>query len=376
MSAPATSSSDLSAAWRSASAPLTLAYTVLVVYASLYPFEGWVDLGVPIFDFVLQPWPRYWIASDLIFNVIGYLPLGFLAVMALQRHRPAASRYTRHALAWVVAGACLLSLSMETLQNFLPQRVSSNVDWGLNTLGTLLGGALADGLRRAGLIERWNGLRRRWFDADARGVLVLMVLWPAALLFPAAVPLGVGQVAERLSLTLADWVEGTAYADWISLARMDLEPLTRLTQAIGVGLGLLLPILLGYAIVRPWRQRLALMPLVFIMALAVLGLSSAMSYGPGHAWVWLSDSTQVGLAMGLIGAVAAAFLPRRVCLLLLVLAIGLHVAIVNQAPTSPYLAETLQVWERGQFIHFNGLAQWMGWLWPVSYTHLTLPTKA
>ena len=55
MSAPATSSSDLSAAWRSASAPLTLAYTVLVVYASLYPFEGWVDLGVPIFDFVLQP---------------------------------------------------------------------------------------------------------------------------------------------------------------------------------------------------------------------------------------------------------------------------------------------------------------------------------
>ena len=84
----------------------------------------------------------------------------------------------------------------------------------------------------------------------------------------------------------------------------------------------------------------------------------------GHAWVWLSDSTQVGLAMGLIGAVAAAFLPRRVCLLLLVLAIGLHVAIVNQAPTSPYLAETLQVWERGQFIHFNGLAQWMGWLWP------------
>ena len=39
MSAPATSSSDLSAAWRSASAPLTLAYTVLVVYASLYPLS-------------------------------------------------------------------------------------------------------------------------------------------------------------------------------------------------------------------------------------------------------------------------------------------------------------------------------------------------
>ena len=39
------------------------------------------------------------------------------------------------------------------------------------------------------------------FARDARGALVLMALWPAALLFPAAVPFGLGQVLESFILT-------------------------------------------------------------------------------------------------------------------------------------------------------------------------------
>ncbi|KAF1021450.1 MAG: hypothetical protein GAK30_01800 [Paracidovorax wautersii] len=326
----------------SAAPPLAAAYVVLIVYASLYPFAGWVDMGVPPLAFMLEKWPRYWLWSDLIFNVLGYMPLGLLMGVWLQRSGRRGS--------WVVLAitlaASLLSLTMETLQNYLPQRVSSNVDWGLNTLGALVGAAVADILRRRGWLVWWSGFRGRWFDPDARGVLALMVVWPAALLFPAAVPFGVGQVFERLSLTLGDWVQDTVYADWFPLTRMDLEPLPRLTQAIAVGLGLLLPVLLGYSIVRPWWQRLALLPLVLVAGLGVLALSSALSYGPVHAGVWLTDTTGVGLVLGLL------------------LALGLHLAIVNQAPTSPYLAETLQVWERGQFIHFHGLAQWVGWLWP------------
>ena len=37
---------------------------------------------------------------------------------------------------------------------------------------------------------------------------------------------------------------------------------------------------------------------------------------------------------------------------------------MNQAPASPYFAESLQAWEQGRFIRFHGLAQWVGWLWP------------
>jgi hypothetical protein len=38
--------------------------------------------------------------------------------------------------------------------------------------------------------------------------------------------------------------------------------------------------------------------------------------------------------------------------------------VLNQAPASAYFADTLQAWEQGRFIRFNGLAQWLGWLWP------------
>ncbi|MBW8779725.1 MAG: teicoplanin resistance protein VanZ, partial [Burkholderiales bacterium] len=37
---------------------------------------------------------------------------------------------------------------------------------------------------------------------------------------------------------------------------------------------------------------------------------------------------------------------------------------VAQAPSDPYYADSLQQWEQGRFIHFHGLAQWVGWLWP------------
>ncbi len=42
----------------------------------------------------------------------------------------------------------------------------------------------------------------------------------------------------------------------------------------------------------------------------------------------------------------------------------LHLALLNQAPGNAYYALTLQAWEQGRFIRFNGLAQWIGWLWP------------
>jgi hypothetical protein len=37
---------------------------------------------------------------------------------------------------------------------------------------------------------------------------------------------------------------------------------------------------------------------------------------------------------------------------------------VAQAPSDPYFAQSLKAWERGRFVRFHGLAQWVGWLWP------------
>ena len=55
---------------------LALAYAALVIYASLHPFAGWRDLGVPAFAFLEAGWPRYWTAFDLATNIVAYVPLG------------------------------------------------------------------------------------------------------------------------------------------------------------------------------------------------------------------------------------------------------------------------------------------------------------
>ena len=65
---------------------LALAYAALVIYASLHPFAGWRDLGVPAFAFLDAGWPRYWTAFDLAINVVAYVPLGYLLALALSRH--------------------------------------------------------------------------------------------------------------------------------------------------------------------------------------------------------------------------------------------------------------------------------------------------
>ncbi|MEK7927299.1 teicoplanin resistance protein VanZ, partial [Burkholderia contaminans] len=47
------------------------AYAALVVYASLYPFGGWVSLGIGPFDYLFAPMQRYVTAFDVVTNVVG-----------------------------------------------------------------------------------------------------------------------------------------------------------------------------------------------------------------------------------------------------------------------------------------------------------------
>jgi hypothetical protein len=55
---------------------------------------------------------------------------------------------------------------------------------------------------------------------------------------------------------------------------------------------------------------------------------------------------------------------KRFHKVVLLLALGVYLSLLNQASESPYFAQTLQAWEQGRFIRFHGLAQWLGWLWP------------
>jgi len=360
--------------------PLSQAYAALIVYASLYPFAGWRDQGIAPWAFLLSPLPKYWTWFDLLANVAGYAPLGFLLALSFLRRGSfqAAPTSNRAAIGVATMTAGAIALLMEAIQTYLPDRVPSNVDFGLNVLGALLGAIAAGVLELAGAIDRWSRFRVRWFVAEARGALVLLALWPIALLVPASVPLGLGQVLERVESALGDWLLDTPFLEWLPVRDVELQPLVPAAELLCVALGALVPCLLGYSVMTSLGRRAVFAFAMVAAGIGVTALTAALSWGPGHAWSWLSLPVSIGLVLGLLLAMAALPVRRRGCAALVLLALGVHLSVLNQAPASAYFTHTLQAWEQGRFIRFHGLVQWLGWLWPyaaVVYVVLRLSGK-
>src|SRR5690606_9867634 len=93
---------------------------LLTIYASLYPFTGWRNLGVSPFAYLNAPWPQYWVRGETWTNVFAYIPLGVLLVWSLF------PRCRGMGAVLVSTGLCVaLSVGMEALQTFLPNRVAS-----------------------------------------------------------------------------------------------------------------------------------------------------------------------------------------------------------------------------------------------------------
>lgn len=349
---------------RSSAAPLALLYAALIVYASLSPFVGWkLPAGVPFFGLGHMPWLPWWTGFDLASNLLGYMPFGALLFGAQVRSDRSAGV---SALTTVLAGA-VLSLCMESLQNWLPQRVPSSIDWLLNTAGTVLGLLVAIAVRSLGGLDRWQVLRDRWFITHSAGGLALLLLWPVGLLFPAPVPFGLGQVLVRLQELIAAALAGTPWESWVEdwvNAREALTPLSRGSEWVAIVLGFLAPCFVAFSVMRPGWRRLLQVPAALTVGLAATTLSTALNFGPQHAWAWLTPAVVPALVVGSALALALVLVPRRGAAGLGLVALTVLVALVAQAPVDPYYAESLQAWEQGRFIRFHGAAQWVGWLWP------------
>lgn len=347
-----------------ASAALAALWLLLTVYASLFPFGPWRwPPGARLPDLLRLPWPHWFIPFDIVSNLLAYVPLGLLLCLALMR----GPRRWPAAAAIALAGGAACSYLLESTQHLLPQRVPSLLDWVLNSGGTALGALLAGGLQALGWPAKLQRMHDRWLARGGDGAVVLLLLWPLALLFPAPVPLGLGQIGGRLREGLVELLDGVPWAARLAEALAEAAepaPLSAAAEALTVALGLLAPCLLAYAASRPgWRRALLALGATLV-ATAATTLSTALNFGPDHALAWRTPLALFGLGSALALALALVWIgPRLAGGLALVALTGL-VMLVHEAPTDAYFADSLQAWEQGRFIRFHGLAQWIGWLWP------------
>jgi VanZ family protein len=351
---PSRASSARSLAW---------IWVALTVYASLHPFAGWQwppqwDLHA-LSEVLRLPVPRRAIRFDVIANFLAYIPLG--ALLALARLRRGAALLPTLLLA--VAAGALLSYTVECLQHWLPMRYPSLYDWLLNTGGTALGALLAVLARTVGLLDWWQRRREVWFVPQVATGLSLMLSWPAALLFPPPLPLGLGRGLGQLADLMDEWLIDTPFEGWVPTPDPD-SVLAPGSEMLGVALGALAPCFVAFTVVRQPHHRLVLLAGALLLGLSTTTLSTAMNFGPDHAFAWVSRAVLPGVALAAIAGIALAWTPRRMVASLGLVGLTALVALVNQAGSDPYFASSLQGWEQGRFIRFHGLAQWIGWFWP------------
>ncbi len=324
---------------------LTGSYVLLIIYASLYPLADWHDSGGDPSSFLGAAWPRYYTGFDLATNLIAYLPFGFLCAAAWRRQLAPLP-------AWLLTAmlGSALSLSMELLQNYLPNRVPSNLDLACNATGAMLGGWLG-ALWGARVLDegRLAGLRRRLM-MNGYGVdigVLLVAAWLISQLSPESLLFGSGNLRQMLDLPPVQ--------PFLAERFVDLE--TFIAAAGLLAAGLVISMLLR-------RHARALTLGLLLGALLIKTATHALLMGPAAALGWITPGNSLGIGIGLVLWWSASFLsfpPQRA---VASLALLLTTVMVNVAPENPYLQNMLQIWNPGQFLNFNGLTRLICSLWP------------
>ena len=82
--------------------------------------------------------------DDVAINILGFVPFGFMAYRYRRLARP---DIRNRNIVWAICVGAIISLAIELIQVWLPNRTSSATDLFCNTLGTFLGALLAAKLR-------------------------------------------------------------------------------------------------------------------------------------------------------------------------------------------------------------------------------------
>src|SRR6266700_3507555 len=309
---------------------LFVAYALLVVYASLHPFSGWRDQGVPQFAFLTARFPRPYLPFDLAANLLGYMPLGFLAVLS----------------------ALALSLALESLQLYLPTRTSSNLDLFANTAGGIIGAlAAAAASRRLLREEGLKAIRDRLF-LPGSGIdlgLVLLGMWLIAQLNPGMLLFGTGDLRGLFSPP-----PGKLYPAQLFVR---VEAGVAGANALCVGL-------LALCLVARGQPKRVLVFFLVGAGLAVHSFAFGLLVSSQDILSWLTPGALYGVAAALLLLSIAADLPRAVQLAISGLALLAATALVNLAPANPYMTATLSLWQQGQYFNFNGATRVVSAIWP------------
>ena len=322
---------------------LTLAYALLLVYGTLFPFNGWLTLDASPWSLMLQRGLHNTSKADILTNLLVYMPFGLLLMRTL------GNRYsTVYKILLVTLASALLSLALEYLQTHLPGRVPSALDLVLNTLGGLAGALFALALRPDTTVGgKLYRIRSMYIHPGPLANLGLLALgfWVLSQLSPLVPSIDLDNLRHGLK-PLWYALQSPATLEWIRVGEYSLS----ITAA-----GIISSTLLRTRYNAPFIF-ISFVSLVLLLKVPVIGRQ-------------LSLEAVAGLAIGLVVTLLVYNRPLRPRLLIaafaitgMVLASGLHVPanVIADYPTPfnwiPFRSHLSN--------NITGLIDILGNLWP------------
>lgn len=324
---------------------LTLCVNIsLIIFASLTPFNfEYVTLDP--FSWITAPLPKYIPLFDVEVNVLGYLPLGFLAVFAL---------YPR----WIKWPAFLLSLlfglflsaSLESAQSFLSTRVANLTDFYANGLGTFIGALFAITINPVWLSQHWTGRFREVFFGKNQEFFLLLVIFPIAQIFPQNVWLGMGDLNLNFLRISPYWTT--------ILSNTTQEVLIAALAVVSTSAFMM------SGIRRQAPKFKVMLGIILISACLKIAMSE-LQYGSFDVKHWISLANLLGIVVGIMVAIIIRNYSKLTHWIVAFTGFVLLLIFVNILPQNPYYLSQVQLLPQGRLTHFNGLLAWLTMVWPL-----------
>lgn len=290
-----------------------------ILYASLRPFAGWRSTGRHPFAY-LRPSGEFGSSFDALLNVAGYFVLAACLVLALY------PRVRGRTALWLGLGLPALgSALVEAAQTYLPGREPSVIDLVTNTLGAMLGAALA--VRCTPWLTDHRGGRRwreRWLQPGRFNEvgLLLLAAWFVGVFAQRTLLFGTGDIRGNLQREVQAGVPAWVYAG---------------SEVIVVAANVVVLALLVRLVLAERAPRLTALLAVVAAALA-MRLVAQLGFWPlAAAWQWVTPMAPWGVLLGVALAALAMRLPRRLAALWALAVLGLAVLVVNLTPPDPAL---------------------------------------
>lgn len=188
-----------------------LVVILLIGYGSLYPFNfDWqrpfpADVGQWLLN-----WQQRTLRSDLIANILLFIPYGFFGALKIQHDKRRSPLLSAFLLVFI--GFCY-AVILQWIQFLLPSRVPHAADATLNLVGILLGVSAAAYTSS----QRIKRFLPRTIQFNLAPALVLLVLWLGWALFPYIPIFASSQLGKGFSELYSsywqffDWLQYTAF---------------------------------------------------------------------------------------------------------------------------------------------------------------------